>query len=225
MKRRVIAVLISLILGFFAAVLVAWGCAQLTPGTLTEQKMRDSDLSVWRAQMRLGWPTEPYLRSKASAFGYTYEAMSGRTDFPVNASASSSSGAPTAWLKGIFKGWRVGWPMPCLERHAWLAFGRNVPSDYVFSPGLEERGLMILPENGLLSKLRQRRLPIAPIWTGLIFNTVFFAAILWLLVRGPFWVRRYFRIKRGLCPACGYPAGTSNACTECGRKLPGGVVA
>ena len=27
------------------------------------------------------------------------------------------------------------------------------------------------------------------------------------------------RIKRGLCPACAYPVGDSEGCTECGKPL------
>ena len=27
------------------------------------------------------------------------------------------------------------------------------------------------------------------------------------------------RIKRGLCPACAYPVGTNDVCTECGKPV------
>jgi hypothetical protein len=32
-------------------------------------------------------------------------------------------------------------------------------------------------------------------------------------------VRRRMRIRRGLCPACAYPVGQSDVCTECGRPV------
>ena len=32
-------------------------------------------------------------------------------------------------------------------------------------------------------------------------------------------LRRLTRGKRGRCPACGYPTGTSPVCTECGREV------
>ncbi len=41
-------------------------------------------------------------------------------------------------------------------------------------------------------------LPPRLIWPGFAFNTIFYAAILWLLVCGPFALRRYIRRKRGL---------------------------
>ena len=36
------------------------------------------------------------------------------------------------------------------------------------------------------------------IWPGFAINTIFYAAILWLLVCGPFALRRHIRHKRGL---------------------------
>ena len=62
-------------------------------------------------------------------------------------------------------------------------------------------------------------------WTRLqighfFLNTIFYTAILWLLFAGPAKVRRIIRGRRGQCPACAYPIGTSNVCTECGRTLP-----
>ncbi len=37
---------------------------------------------------------------------------------------------------------------------------------------------------------------------------------------GPFALRRFLRVRRGLCPKCAYPMGESSVCTECGRALP-----
>ena len=69
---------------------------------------------------------------------------------------------------------------------------------------------------------RERIIPLRPIASGFAINTVFYAAILWLLFAAPFalWgVRRRRRIKRGLCPKCAYPVGTNERCTECGASL------
>ena len=62
---------------------------------------------------------------------------------------------------------------------------------------------------------------------GFAINTVFYAALLWLLFAAPFALRRRRRIKRGLCPKCGYDLRgrrgsggvgrpESAACPECG---------
>jgi hypothetical protein len=65
----------------------------------------------------------------------------------------------------------------------------------------------------------QRVLPLRPIWPGFAINTLFYAAILWLLFAAPFALRRRRRIKRGLCAACAYPVGVSAVCSECGKAV------
>ncbi len=61
-------------------------------------------------------------------------------------------------------------------------------------------------------------LPLRPIWPGFAINTLFYAAILWPLILGPFALRRLIRRRRGLCPACGYDLrhAVHEACPECG---------
>ncbi len=63
-------------------------------------------------------------------------------------------------------------------------------------------------------------LSLRPIWPGFTVNTVFYAVILWLLILGPFVLRRFIRARRGLCPKCAYPMGESPICSECGKALP-----
>jgi hypothetical protein len=65
-------------------------------------------------------------------------------------------------------------------------------------------------------------LPWRPMWPGFAINTVFYAVIVWgcwLVLSVPFVLRRRRRIKRGLCPACAYPIGESEVCTECGAAV------
>ena len=46
--------------------------------------------------------------------------------------------------------------------------------------------------------------------------------VCWLLIGGPFVLRRFVRVRRGLCPACAYPMGGSGVCSECGKALAAG---
>jgi hypothetical protein len=62
-------------------------------------------------------------------------------------------------------------------------------------------------------------LPMGFIWPGFAINTVFYAVILWMLFAGPGRVRRWRRIRRGLCAKCAYPVGASDVCTECGAHI------
>lgn len=48
------------------------------------------------------------------------------------------------------------------------------------------------------------KLPILPIWHGLVVNTVSYAAALWILLSIPLLLRRQIRRLRGRCPKCGY---------------------
>jgi hypothetical protein len=61
--------------------------------------------------------------------------------------------------------------------------------------------------------------PLWAVWPGFAINTIFYAAALWALFYTPGSVRRMIRRRRGLCPACAYPVGTSPVCTECGKSV------
>ena len=83
------------------------------------------------------------------------------------------------------------------------------------SPGIE------LPSTLLLFKVKpNRRIPTQILWSGFTQNVLVFAVILGLGIPGPFALRRFLRLRRGLCPKCAYPMGDSSVCTECGRALP-----
>ena len=72
-----------------------------------------------------------------------------------------------------------------------------------------------------LPSLFPRALPLRPIWLGFTINTLFYAAVLWLLIPGPFALRRLIRRKRGFCPDCGYDLrhADHDTCPECGAAL------
>jgi hypothetical protein len=66
-------------------------------------------------------------------------------------------------------------------------------------------------------------LPLRPLWPGFAINTVFYAAILWMLFAVTGAMRGWRRAKRGLCVKCGYDlrgrGANSTACPECGAAV------
>jgi hypothetical protein len=114
----------------------------------------------------------------------------------------------------------LGWPMlsmrcffepnraPSRAPNDTLRDGLRVP-DYVFPGGATFA----------------RALPLRPIWPGFAINTLFYAAILWVMFATPFAIRRWRRVKGGLCQNCGYDlrgsGGTTGAalCPECGNPV------
>ncbi len=102
----------------------------------------------------------------------------------------------------------AGWPCHALESETWF----DRPTGIWSSSGIT------LPVK--MFGRTHTRLPVQPVWPGFVFNSLFYAGILWLLIPGPFVLRRLIRQRRGLCPKCAYPMGEAPVCTECGRKLP-----
>jgi hypothetical protein len=61
------------------------------------------------------------------------------------------------------------------------------------------------------------KLPLRPIWPGLLANTFFYAAIMLGVLVGLRAWRTRRRLARGRCVACGYELGEGVAvCPECG---------
>jgi hypothetical protein len=119
---------------------------------------------------------------------------------------------------------RAGWPvggMYC-DGHSDTPEARGGHRDFKWTWGAESP-VWLCPRdlscNFAIETFRPP-IPLRPLWPGFAINTLFYAAILWLLFAAPFALRRRRRIARGLCPACAYPVGVSPVCTECGRPVP-----
>jgi hypothetical protein len=69
--------------------------------------------------------------------------------------------------------------------------------------------------------IKEQRLDFMPLLPGFAINTIFYAAILGLLFFAPGPIRRFIRVKRHRCAACGYriAQGVGPVCSECGHPL------
>lgn len=93
---------------------------------------------------------------------------------------------------------RVGWPLAVIEMKQ-MSWAESWPQnlDYAPRPSLMFSGLLLNPL--ILG---------GGAWMALILPWLIFTVI-----------RRTSRWRNRRCMACGYPIGTSAACTECGASL------
>ena len=110
-----------------------------------------------------------------------------------------------------------GWPL--LSMRFWTIIRLSTNPINVTS---DDHGLLSLPIEATSPNGRRARVPLIPIWPGFAINTIFYAALLWVLFAVPVKVRRWRRIKRAQCASCGYSLrGTPHIekCPECGATL------
>jgi hypothetical protein len=117
-----------------------------------------------------------------------------------------------------------GWPFPALRRAQLWAGRDNSPrwSSAQSAGSAGAAGSAGGTSSGGISTFVDTGLAVS--WPGVFANPLFFALIAWLIFVAPIVAWRYLhhelRVRRGLCPSCGYPAGVSSLCTECGASLP-----
>jgi hypothetical protein len=214
-KRRLFKFVVFLLLGAVVNVAVAWG----TIARPVWRGMRTSSPEVkgaWPSPVPPHW-TPPDLLLQKESFGLVVHQYTGYE-----------------WTGDLTRHYsvfvaRCGLPVSALQWHRSQEFA---PSD----PQPEKR-LNVFPESSrwevgvpiprMLPGFREtywKALPLHPIWPGFAINTLFYAAILWLLTFGPFTARRIIRRKCGHCISCGYDlrGDFSAGCSECGWQREAG---
>ena len=212
-KRRLGKLVVFLLLGAIINVAVAWGIVLWTP-----QQPRARGMTVvlnqfdWPRQAPPDWPA-PQRQDSDETWGLSHKVTRALVQWLDD---PRSHGNIASWGMSIFQ---AGWPCRCFEAdRAWV-------HDWGVDPQADWRSAVKLPEAlhflGI-KEARYRPLPLRPIWPGFAINTIFYAALLWLLTLGPFTARRMIRRKRGHCLKCGYDlrGADHEACPECGVLLP-----
>ena len=227
MKRRVAIVLILLLAGAVVNVAVAWaawgktGYSLLPVGRITfRQPPTDQiDIELWGRHATDSWPQAGGVnRFDGHTFGARYRHLHHQVLFSGFVRYGDPDLREFMLNCGIYQVImvHVGWPASCLTLDAW----RWEP-DYAEGPDgwpVRVNTNAAHEHDGLL--LFGKPMPRHPLWPGFAINTLLYATVLWLLIPGPFVLRRYVRQRRGLCQGCGYPVGESAVCSECGRELP-----
>ena len=211
MKRRLLLVAIFLLAGAVVNVAVAWGCAVWSPRDVSggvKPICLDGwpEDSLWLVeQMPVAEPgrwTTPWGR-KRSGIGVEEEIVSLKYVPAGHANLPPFGTNYSRFVRRCCAG------LPLLSLEGFRASGWVQAS----------QGALSAPR--WLRPVSMRLLPLRPIWPGFAVNTLLYAVVLWLLSGGPFVLRRFIRVKRGLCSACAYPHGESDVCSECGKPLPG----
>lgn len=197
MKHTLFKLVLLLVVGAIINVAVAWGFGATFDDRTLCTPISDVDFaenaSWWRAHAPLNFPIHATEGGSLTNFGREVVALSAPT---------------TDVFHNKFFVWRIrsGWPSKSMEWSHWM--------------NLSDRSEI---RKGVLTdqvwEQQFRGIPYHVTASGFAINTIFYAAIVWLLFAAPFKLRRWRRIKRGLCPACAYPVGTSSTCTECGKPV------
>jgi hypothetical protein len=214
MKRRLLTIAVFLLAGAVVNVAVAWGLTSLPPPSITPSSGVFASLDLKLGRLHYGYAHRTAFGREYVDLVITYGGPTPQRDLVFSDKELRAAAFPS-WMRiGPTKQWSglnaasaYGWPQLAL----WMASGGRESTAtggvHVFRFGTDHR------------------FPATLVSRGFTLNTIFYAAILWLLICGPFVLRRLIRRRRGLCPKCAYPMGESATCTECGQTLPGHAVA
>lgn len=165
----------------------------------------------WPAVPPSAWMERPTSMSlRRASIGYSETISRGSYDVKVT--------TDDRWRDGILRhsevtwvhmwSFEFGWPFRALRT---VIVNERGPGDD------EERGWVV---GGIPSVVRTlvpgRLLPVAPMWPGLIGNTIVFGGITWLTSLVLRYGRGRWRGQRGRCQRCGYSLATASRCPECG---------
>lgn len=106
-----------------------------------------------------------------------------------------------------------GWPFPCL----WDGCVEDRDESVVDGAGVVI-GSRAVPANAMSTD----RIPMRPLWDGLLLDTAIFAIpwfVLLYLLAGPRSIRGAWRLARGQCPRCRYDVRAQSRCPECGTEI------
>ncbi len=234
MKRHLLIIGIFLLAGAVVNVAVAWGCAlwiDVQSGSWSAVRQQsESEAFEWHYSI--------HRRRGATKIRISLLRLDkGRRDEAGPVPATLPAGVPRwhrGWPRESQVSWEGseyprthearGWPLLSMWSE-YFTHGDQTIEELRSNPG--SLTYTTLPYRGIALKTGtratypiERVLPLGMIWPGFAINTLFYAAILWLVIPGPFILRRLIRHWRGLCPKCGYPMGESSICTECGQGLP-----
>ncbi len=239
-KRRLTKLAVFLLLGAIVNVAVAWGlCFQPVPDPISvfvnTRPATDSDLTwvrelEWKSLADTGdWIGTEFI-SEVKQVGVTHRRIS--ENWLPTAEWGRDMRHPPRWDFALEVS--AGWPLRTVLGRALdaRALGRTkIPLDIgltngvligtyygTFKDPITANSFILARRASPKGVVLARLIPLRPVWGGLLFNTFFYATLLWLVTLGPFTARRMIRRKRGRCTKCGYDlrGAEHEVCPECG---------
>ncbi len=213
MRRRLTKLVVFLILGAVVNVAVAWGSAAWSaPGNVksldfTSRKIAEDEF-------------EGVTRLRV--FGHTRVNYGTFSELVVGKTAAQMT--QIVWLPGDnYCEMRAGWPLRTLRCRNLVEIEMGGTTSITINAYAANpiQGGIVLTQFSIGNPAQSwRALPYQPVWSGIVINTIFYAATLWFLSIGPFEVRRMIRSKRGHCIKCGYDlrGAEHEVCPECGAE-------
>ncbi len=227
MAKRLFIIVVLLLLGTVVNVAVAWGFALRGTPSWPDEKM--GGLYEWSADGHY-WQVVLFQRAGSTELFSARFLPAGGHMMMTGMNRVESSSIPywsrfhqqpreeelqefrTVWHEYVY-----GWPM--------LSMGLLTENDHQIRDGsgalLNQprpdrtlRGIVLTPSTPIVR--RWANIPLGVIWPGFVGNAGLYSAILALLAYAGRTLRRSVRRRRGRCLECGYPAGASPVCTECG---------
>jgi hypothetical protein len=226
-KRRITKLVVFLFFGAVVNVAVAWGCVYLPARyhTLPQYKngftIHGTGFNDWWVESGgaggFGNVSSAWTNGISTIKGVVPDEQA-ETILPNWARFAYPSGTypPASDIMRLVYG--RGWPCLSLWSGREVVFptvGVTVGNSVSITKGFLFPGEGTKPFSNYADV---RVLPLAPIWPGFAINTIFYAALLWMLWLSPFVIRRVIRHKRGQCIKCGYDLGgtSGGGCPECG---------
>ena len=213
MKRRVIQLVLLLIAGAIVNVAVAWLAPLLhlfTVQTTQASIVTEPDRHFWLQNAH-----DDIKGLSVTSSDLHFNLAWRRTT--LIAEQLDAEGFSVSGIDHVYAWWlqiETGWPCKSMQGEFWVwRKGSFSSTNNVSVTGW-------CPNGGIILLDSMNFIPLRPQLSGSAINTIFYAAILGALFFVPGKLRRRRRLKRGLCPACAYPIGTSELCTECGKGIP-----
>lgn len=199
MRKGVVHFVIFALLGAIINVAIAWYWILFVSIDFNNIQISDGD------ETQDNLPQYVFVRSDLFDFHQSAVMNKGYVQYYIFGTEIDSKGVDSS--VPLYMHWETGWPVHSFDG-----------SYFMTADGLEQSYAFHVPES-LMNKVMNFYLPYRPILPGFLFNTALYGGIPWLLICGPFVLRRRLRHNRNQCTACGYPIGDSEVCTECGFAL------